>query len=168
MARRHDEKGRFTRVAEPGFRHCYSCRTIKPLADFNSDASMPEGKGYLCKVCAVAKQRAARQRNPIPHRAEVSRWRHKNPELRLEHFFKYKYGLPRGGYAALLQSQGGLCAICREPPAEGKRLCVDHCHETNAVRGLLCNSCNTAIGHLRHSEALLLAAIKYLAKSSAI
>lgn len=55
-----------------------------------------------------------------------------------------KYGLPFGGYAALLKAQGGKCALCAKP---GK-LVIDHCHETGLVRGLLCIRCNGSLGVL--------------------
>ena len=44
---------------------------------------------------------------------------------------------------AILARQGGVCAIClRQPP---KRLCIDHCHATAKVRGLLCRTCNVGL-----------------------
>jgi hypothetical protein len=59
------------------------------------------------------------------------------------------YGIGQAEFDALLQSQGGRCAICRGGPnGPGKRLHVDHCHSGNGVRGLLCGKCNTAIGLL--------------------
>jgi hypothetical protein len=55
-----------------------------------------------------------------------------------------KYGLGAADYRRMLAAQGGVCAICRR---KAKRwLCVDHCHETQQVRGLLCDKCNTALG----------------------
>ena len=45
-------------------------------------------------------------------------------------------------YAALLEAQGGGCAICSSPPVT-RRLNVDHHHAKNGgVRGLLCHRCN--------------------------
>lgn len=45
-----------------------------------------------------------------------------------------------------------------------RNLAVDHCHENGHVRGLLCSSCNTAIGLLRDDPAILRSAIAYLEK----
>lgn len=43
--------------------------------------------------------------------------------------------------------QNGCCAICgKTEEAEGRRLALDHDHETGVVRGLLCLSCNQALG----------------------
>ena len=44
-------------------------------------------------------------------------------------------------YHTLLGKQGGVCFLCGRPPRR-KRLCVDHCHFTGKVRGLLCMKCN--------------------------
>lgn len=57
--------------------------------------------------------------------------------------------------------QRGGCAICREK----KRLCVDHCHVSKKVRGLLCRECNIALGLLNDSVARLKRAVKYLIKT---
>lgn len=51
------------------------------------------------------------------------------------------YGLTSEQYDALLERQGGRCAICRARP-KSKRLAVDHDHKTGVVRGLLCSRCN--------------------------
>jgi hypothetical protein len=68
------------------------------------------------------------------------------------------YGITLAEYEAMVKKQNGRCAICDEESA----LHVDHDHETGEVRGLLCQKCNTAIGHLRHDEHLLRRAIDYL------
>ncbi len=75
-----------------------------------------------------------------------------------------RYGITEGQYSALLLEQGGRCAICREFPAEGENLAVDHDHKTKRVRGLLCHRCNRALGQFGESPDLLRSAIAYLAK----
>ena len=44
----------------------------------------------------------------------------------------------------LLAEQGGVCAICGNPP-KTRGLSIDHDHKTGAVRGLLCFRCNRAL-----------------------
>jgi hypothetical protein len=73
-----------------------------------------------------------------------------------------KYGLTPREYNALLRAQSGVCAICGQPPAANKILCVDHDHKTDEVRGLLCNNCNTGLGMFKDRIRLLAAAIVYL------
>ncbi|MFI5877550.1 endonuclease VII domain-containing protein [Streptomyces sp. NPDC051445] len=50
------------------------------------------------------------------------------------------YGLTAEEYKKLFDAQGGRCAICQE--TRKTNLAVDHCHKTEAVRGLLCARCN--------------------------
>lgn len=72
----------------------------------------------------------------------------------------YKYGLESKEYKQLLIEQAGRCKICKR--AGGRKLVIDHSHETGKVRGLLCQSCNTALGKFQDSPFILLAAIHYL------
>lgn len=71
---------------------------------------------------------------------------------------KYRYGISVEEYETLLEQQNGRCAICGTNPigksAPINTLCIDHDHATGRVRGLLCNSCNLAIGYLKTPEGL--------------
>ena len=75
----------------------------------------------------------------------------------------YRYGINLNTYYAMLKAQEHTCAICQvalEP--HGKNTCVDHCHKTKKVRGILCNFCNLGIGYLREDPKLLDNAKEYL------
>lgn len=58
--------------------------------------------------------------------------------------YKHKYGITVEDYDRMFAEQEGRCLICGTdvPGGHRKHLCVDHCHETGRVRGLLCNRCN--------------------------
>lgn len=71
------------------------------------------------------------------------------------------YGLTHESYQALLTAQNNVCAICRETPGR-KGFVIDHDHVTGAVRGILCTTCNTGIGHLKDSSKLLEKAANYM------
>lgn len=75
-------------------------------------------------------------------------------------------GLTLEDYYAAVEAQGGACAICAEIPPLSKHgmssLRPDHCHATGKPRGLLCNRCNLALGHLRDDPARARAAALYL------
>lgn len=75
---------------------------------------------------------------------------------------KRAYGLSREAYEAMVESQGGRCAICEITP---EKLAVDHDHKTGRIRGLLCRSCNLSIGHFRDSPKALMAAAIYLERN---
>ncbi len=59
-----------------------------------------------------------------------------------ENHLRRTYGITSEIYASLMALQGGVCDICKKVPSSGRRLSVDHCHDTGVVRGLLCPSCN--------------------------
>lgn len=74
------------------------------------------------------------------------------------------YGLSPEDFEFLWAGQGGLCAICKTPLGEGYRCHIDHDHETNKVRALLCKSCNNGIGLFKESPQLLREAAEYIEK----
>ena len=64
---------------------------------------------------------------------------------------------------------GGRCDICGVPETECTRaLAVDHCHETGAFRGFLCNNCNAGLGRFRDDPSILQKAINYLLVNAGI
>jgi hypothetical protein len=80
-------------------------------------------------------------------------------------YLKRRHGITIEQYVAMETAQGGVCAICREPGrGSDRRLHVDHCHATGRVRGLLCFSCNVALGAMSDRTDWLEAASAYLKK----
>lgn len=75
-----------------------------------------------------------------------------------------KYGITAFDWAMHWKQQGGKCAGCTKVLDLGQNTCVDHCHETGVVRGLLCPRCNLAIGSLKDCEHTLHRLIAYLKK----
>lgn len=72
-------------------------------------------------------------------------------------------------YAKLLVEQNNACAICGIEATELKReLSVDHNHETNKIRGLLCHHCNIGLGNFKDSTTLLSVAIEYLERTDGV
>lgn len=73
------------------------------------------------------------------------------------------YGITLEEYNTLLEKQKGCCAICKRHQSFFKKaLHVDHNHFNNKIRGLLCYSCNTLIGHAKEDIQILKTSIKYL------
>ncbi len=77
---------------------------------------------------------------------------------------KTRYNLTVEEYDAMVEAQGGVCAICGgvETHPSRKRLSIDHDHKTGKVRGILCYSCNTGLGKFRDSARRLEAAAEYV------
>lgn len=94
-------------------------------------------------------------------------WHKKNPDYARKMNLR-RYGLTPEEYDAMNEVQQGLCAICDQPEraryrtGEVKRLAVDHDHETNVVRALLCSNCNVMVGVANEDPLILLAAVQYL------
>ena len=87
---------------------------------------------------------------------------------------KYRYGITEKDYEELLVKQKYSCKICGQKPDKSqtlpdksqtepdKPLYVDHCHQTKAIRGLLCHKCNIALGHMNDDPEQLERAANYL------
>jgi len=75
---------------------------------------------------------------------------------------KRKYGLTAEMFKTMLTGQGGVCAVCKTTNWGHAGPTVDHNHKTNKVRGILCNGCNSVLGHSKEDPRRLRAAIKYL------
>lgn len=127
-----------------------TCRDCKEVKDAKL---MSTAKPGLCKQCSSARTRAWAQANP----EEWERHRRRS-------WLKRKYGITPEEYDERLAAQGGVCAICGEPPEDprGYRMHVDHDHATGAVRGILCGSCNRGLGNFGDDIDRLLAAVEYL------
>ena len=120
---------------------CCACKTTKPANEFGKDRRKRSGLESQCRECYNKRHR-------------------EKGYNRLKTIVKY--GLTVEQHAELLTSQNGVCAICKKKP--NGNLCIDHCHNTNKVRGLLCSGCNTSIGLLEENVNYLLSAIDYLEK----
>jgi hypothetical protein len=87
-----------------------------------------------------------------------------DPKVRRNQRLKANYGISQSDYESMLRLQNFSCKICGKKHSEkrGKKLHVDHCHENGHVRGLLCTSCNTALGKMKDDVDRLKNAIRYL------
>lgn len=71
---------------------------------------------------------------------------------------RYRIYFTKKMYEAMYAEQEGRCLICDEwQPV----LDVDHCHEANVIRGLLCGHCNRGIGLFRENPERLRRAAEY-------
>lgn len=99
-------------------------------------------------------------------RASARRWKLENPSRSKAATraaqLKRSYGISSAAFDAMVAKQGGVCALCGRPPGAGKRLSIDHDHETGTVRELLCHRCNFAVGLLGDSPIAARAVAAYL------
>lgn len=148
---------------------CKSCGKDKPFTAefFVRRLDRPRGSGLRgkCLECESIKNAEWVSRPEVKRRRNaMERERYRDPKrVQRKARYMYQFGMTIEDYDTLLEKQGGVCAVCKgeQSPPE-RRFCIDHCHLSGNVRGLLCFSCNVAIGHFRDSEDLMLSAIKYL------
>ena len=132
-------------------KHCRYCNKEVSTADFSPLAHTKDGLSNKCKECVRAynKVRHAMRTREDLDKLNERRRANKNTWLtdRKKHF-KRAYGITVEDYEQMFQKQDGVCKICQHTCKSGKQLAVDHCHETGAVRGLLCAKCNTNLGRI--------------------
>ena len=124
-------------------KQCTKCKQVKLLTEFNKQAKSKDGLQIYCRPC----------------QSEILKdWYKENPDKNL----LQRYGITGEQKANMAKSQSDCCAICRTPFIDDLRPCVDHCHESNQIRGILCHYCNTGLGLFKDSPKLLQHAIYYL------
>jgi len=78
-----------------------------------------------------------------------------------------RYGISVERYKEMFIEQNFCCAICGRHQSElSTKLHIDHNHENGEVRGLLCHTCNTAIGLLKDNIEWIRKAAEYVEKNS--
>ena len=137
----------------PGKRICQSCFDTTYNEATRDLRGYPRKKIRPCPVCG--RPRLAGARRQLCERCQ--------PWASSIHAFK-KYGLTPDQYELLLESQGGVCAVCRRLPQHGRRLSVDHLHSNPPrLRGLLCTFCNyQLLGAFRERIDWFRNAIRYI------
>ena len=109
---------------------CSSCKQTMPISEFIKDAGRRDGFYVYCRDCDSDRAR------------------------------KRRYGLSKEQFEFMLESQNGVCAICKQT-FDGTPQ-VDHSHETGLVRGLLCLCCNTGLARFKDSQDNIKRAFEYL------
>jgi hypothetical protein len=110
---------------------CTKCNTVLPNKEFNKRTS---GTFYSwCKKCNN-KDKQERIKD--------------NPDWLMNSRYKYAYGISLKEYKTMCSRQKYKCKICGMPSTDNThgKLCVDHCHNTGIIRGLLCGKCNKGLG----------------------
>jgi hypothetical protein len=120
-------------------------------------------KWYQCLACKKLSNEKFKEKNP----------KRNTNELKSYYYIRgSKLKLCKKKYNKMLIEQNYVCAICKKPETiinghinrVPKRLAIDHCHESNKIRGLLCHFCNTTIGKMNDSIEILESAINYIKK----
>lgn len=92
-------------------------------------------------------------------------WKRENKQKHYLNKIKDKLKITHEQYETLFKRHNGKCAICFKEE-KSRRLSVDHCHKSGAIRGLLCRTCNIALGYLNDDIQLFKNAILYLSEGT--
>jgi hypothetical protein len=162
--------------------NCVECGNL--LTANNWQPSKKERNSKRCSSCCNARSAKWKESNPEKVKEYKNKWSIKNKdkikiyktkvttENKRKHSIKTYYGVSWEEYLNIYQKSDGKCSICATPLSVHKEqnketACVDHCHTTGKIRGILCRTCNRGIGYLRDSPELLKIAAGYLEKHNA-
>ena len=157
---------------------CSKCGEIKDITAFSPKASW-------CKVCkntlqqlyrvTAAGKATMKKANARRKDAGTDSFKRSAKTRNRKSLLKTKYVLSLDDYNNIEKKQNNCCAICGTHKEklvpyykEGSVLCVDHCHTTNKIRGLLCFSCNLMLGYSKDKINILRNAIRYLNENNHI
>lgn len=137
---------------------CKTCGLAKPPEDFR-----PGRSG--CRKCYALSARKWQLENPEKVRESMRQWKLRNPERILEYQkrrrlkrglkeqqaardYRYRnlYGLSSSEVSEMFTACGGVCYACGKS-LNRKDVCIDHCHSTGVIRGLVHSRCNLLIGY---------------------
>ena len=128
------------RTNDKGEVFCPTCDTHKPAVSFGKSSRSPIGLAWQCKSCAT--------------------------ERRADAHYKTRYGITAADKLDLMEGQDNKCACCNTEFGDSPRTkpVVDHCHETGAVREILCDRCNVALGIIGEDISLAEQLIAYIGR----
>jgi hypothetical protein len=152
----HHSKNKFP-GSDDTHKTCRKCHLRQQLSAFYKNRHTKDGFQPYCKACSKAATYSYRTTTGGLIRTVTARTKN---ALK-------KYSLTQDQYDAMMAAQNYVCAICHQPEQTkhkevSRRLAVDHCHTTGAIRGLLCSHCNHGIGRFHDKIDLLKSAIDYL------
>lgn len=145
-------------------KQCTKCKEFKLATDFAKDKNKRSGLKSWCKNCVNSKRKEHYYANQNHNITRSRLYKQNNPEKvkasNRNTKLKRLYGITQEQYLELSNKQDNKCACC----GKETKLVVDHCHTTGAIRELLCNNCNTALGLLNEDISVIQQLENYVRK----
>lgn len=169
------QRGRKFVLPNLKMKKCIACKVEKSETEFHLAPRNTDGLTGQCKVCrrlkgtlywhalSIEEKRAKDKKEKDRTKASPELQDRRKKVVR-RHRLKKLYGFTEEAYLEKLVSQNNQCEICKLPFEGAAIPYIDHCHATGKVRGILCQTCNQALGLFRDLETLLGGAIAYLKK----
>lgn len=131
-------------LVSEGKSKCAICKEVKPLSAFYKNRCRKNGHDSLCIPCKkVTRPKTGRRDN-----------------------LKTRYNITPEEWTEMFTKQNQRCAVCKTTESAYRnnkpRFCVDHCHATGKIRGILCSKCNAAIGMIDENPEILKGIAEYL------
>jgi hypothetical protein len=133
---------------------CKKCNVEKALSEYYKSKKNLDGLDGTCKACRIIYSTQWQKDNPEKKKAT---WRKANYN---------RYGITHQDKLDMVKAQNSKCAICERELDTEFQACVDHCHTTKVIRGILCRNCNVGIGLFKDSLDILKSAQNYLKRYS--
>jgi hypothetical protein len=172
---------------------CTKCQILKNFSEFHKKRSIRDGHSHWCKECVRdydKKEHDPKRVFPQKQNGELIHCRKCEKYLDKSKFWGQltyckdcsklvghsanlkRFGLTAEDYIDLEKLHNGVCAICKNPEKQNKRLSVDHDHSCcpgkgscgKCIRGLLCSHCNKTLGLVKDDVSTLKNMIAYLQK----
>lgn len=99
--------------------------------------------------------------------AYMKQYRVDHPEFSKNRHLQERFGITLGDFNKIFDAQHGKCALCgeemeRDKGKTGRKVVIDHNHETGRIRGLVHRMCNLLLGLVGDDTEILRKAITYL------
>lgn len=134
---------------------CSKCKIKKSTDKFYTDKRAKDKVCSQCKECMINHRKTPIGKEVKKNATKRYQKTLRGKEIKRGTRLKYEYGITLEQYDKLLESQGGVCAICgTDTPGGMGRFHIDHDHKTGKIRGLLCNKCNPLLGFHKKTIAM--------------
>lgn len=137
----------------------------------------PHGnKGHYCKECRSEYFQRTKETRRTRRAFMCARWYANNRTAIRQRQAEKRYGMSPGEWSQRFEAQGRKCACCESARSGGKGWHVDHDHSCcsgkkscgKCTRGIICHSCNQAMGLVKDSTERLRKLAEYLERNSQI
>lgn len=143
---------------------CTKCGIEKSFTDFPKDKSRKDGHYSYCKSCNSRNAKSYYEGRKGEILIYQKEYRAKNEayikEYKAKRYLTKQYGISESEVTELIVQQNGQCEICKEDISAKRH--IDHNHASGEIRGLLCSSCNRALGYFKDSPLIVKNAYQYL------
>jgi hypothetical protein len=159
---------------------CSRCKEEKSFDNFWKDKTTSSGYKSYCKNCKPNRKDyhdswRSKNREKVNAYSRKTKARPESKIRERERAIERNYNISVDEYNRIVQDQNGVCAICERIPTRAFSIDHDHncCPERSrscgkCIRGLLCQTCNQALGMFLDSPEILLNAVEYLRASERV